>query len=268
MRAGAAGDDHVRVLGAELVSVLEAALQRREAERVERHRVGSTTECHCSGCGVDVVDREGSQLADRRAVQQREQPDERLVRVTVSARPAAQQPRLVGSGKGAAAEAAGRSVGETCARVGETDPLVAGEAKEVAQRREPEPAITIGRQETLEMSARARRPVVEVLLFEVDGKLGEDREALLDRVVFERSLADPTGALATGQQRCRVSLGRGAQRRRAALDPPLASAVSESAALVAGEHQAAGDEKRFQQPGCVSRAATGAPAVRDRGDQR
>ncbi len=201
-------------------------------------------------------------------MQQREQPDERLVRVTVSARPAAQQPCLLAPGKGAAAEAAGGSVGETGARVGETDPLVAGEAKEVAQRREPEPAITTGRQETLDMSARARRPVVDVLLFEVDGKLGEDREALLDRVVFERSLADPTGALATGQQPCRVSLGRGAQRRRAALDPPLASAVSESAALVAGEHQAAGDKERFQQPGCVSRAATGAPAVRDCGDQR
>ena len=111
------------------------------------------------------------------------------------------------------------------------------------------------------MSARASRPIVDVLLFEVDGKLGEDREALLDRVVFERSLADPTGPLATGQQPRRVSLGRGAQRRRAALDPPRASAVSESAALVAGEHQAAGDEKRFEQPGCVALAATGAAAV-------
>ena len=92
MRAGAAGDEHVRVLGAELSAVVEAALERGEAERIERHRVWSAAEPHRPCCGVDVVDGERAQLADRRAVQQREQPDERFVRVAVSACPAAQQP--------------------------------------------------------------------------------------------------------------------------------------------------------------------------------
>ena len=105
-------------------------------------------------------------------------------------------------------------------------------------------------------------------MVEVRGELGEDREALLDRVIGERVLADPAGALATGQQPREVSLGRGAQRRRAALDPARASAVSKTSALVAGEHQPAGDEERFEQPGGVARAAPGTAAVRDRGDQR
>ena len=97
---------------------------------------------------------------------------------------------------------------------------------------------------------------------------GEDREALLDRVICQRLLADPAGALPTGQKPRRVSLGGGAQRRRTALDPPRASALREPAALVAGEHEAAVDEERFQQPRCVSRAAPRPAAVRDRGDQR
>ncbi len=86
-------------------------------------------------------------------MQQREQADERFVRVAVTGRPAVQQPGLVGSGEGAAAEAAGRAVGETGGRVGETDPLLVGEAEEVAQRRQPEPAITAGREELLDVGA-------------------------------------------------------------------------------------------------------------------
>ena len=52
-----------------------------------------------------------------------------------------------------------------------------------------------------------------------DREVGEYGEALLDRVICERVLADPPGALATRQQPGEVSLGGGAQRRRAALDP-------------------------------------------------
>jgi hypothetical protein len=140
-------------------------------------------------------------------------------------------------------------VREAGGRVGEADPLPAGEAEEVAQRREPEATVTTRGKERLDVAARARGPVVHAVVVEVGGELGEDREALLDRVVFERVLADPAGALAPVQQPREVSLGRGAQRRRAARDPALASAVSEPSALVAGEHDAARDEKRFEQPG-------------------
>jgi len=268
VRAGAAGDEHVRVLGAELLSVGEAAVERGEAEWVERDWVRPAAEPDRSRCGVDVVDGEGSQLADRRAVQQREQPDERLVRVTVSACPAAQQPGLVGCGQGAAAKAASGPVRETGGRVGEADPLLAGEVEEVAQRCEPEPVIASGGEERLDVGARARRPVAHAGALEVRGELGKDREALLDRVIFERSLADPPGALATGQQPRRIALGRGAQRERAALDPSSASAVSEATALVAGEHEASVNEKRFQQSGRVARAAPRTTTIRDRGDQR
>ena len=188
-------------------------------------------------------------------MQQCEQPDERLMRVTISVGPAAQQPGLVGSGQGAAAEAAGGSVRETGGRVGEADPILVSEAEEVAQRRQPKAAITTGGEERLDVGARAGRPIAHAVVVEVRGELGEDREALLDRVILERVLADPAGTLATRQQPREISLGGGAQRRRAALDPALASAVSEATALVAGEHQTTSDEKRFEQSGCVSRAA-------------
>ena len=112
--------------------------------------------------------------------------------------------------------------------------------------------------------AQSRTPVA----FEVRGELGEDREALLDRVIGERVLADPAGALATGQQPRRIALDRGAQRERAALDPSSASAVSEATALVAGEHEASVNEERFQQSGCVARAAPRTATIRDCGDQR
>lgn len=124
MRAGAAGDEHVRVGGAEPGSVGEASLERGEADWVERHRVRSVPEPHLPRCGVDVGDGERSQLADRRTVQQREQSDERLVRVAVSAGPAAQQLCLVAAGEGLAAVPAGGLVREACGRVGEADPLL------------------------------------------------------------------------------------------------------------------------------------------------
>ena len=77
-------------------------------------------------------------------MQQREEPDERLVRVTVTGCPASEQPGLVCCGESAAAETAGGSVRETGGRVGEADPFLAGEVEEVAQRCEPEPMIASG----------------------------------------------------------------------------------------------------------------------------
>jgi hypothetical protein len=38
---GTAGDEHVRVVGAQSVAVVEKALQRGPADRVQRHRVRS-----------------------------------------------------------------------------------------------------------------------------------------------------------------------------------------------------------------------------------
>ncbi len=139
--------------------------------------------------------------------------------MAVTGRPASEQPGLVGSGESATAEAAGGSVREASGRVGEADPLLAGEVKEVAERRQPKAAITAGGEERFEVSARARCPVAHAMPVEVDGELGEDREALLDRVVGEWSLADPPSAVATSQQPHRVSLGHRTQRERAALAP-------------------------------------------------
>ena len=113
----------------------------------------STTETRCSHCCVDVVDGERSQFADRCGVQQREQSDERFVWVAVAAGPAAHESRLVGPGERFAAETARGSVCETGGRVRETDPLLAGEVEEVTQRREPESAVTAGREERFDVRA-------------------------------------------------------------------------------------------------------------------
>ena len=86
-------------------------------------------------------------------MQEREQSDERLVRMTVSAGPAAQQPCLVAPGQRTAAEAAGGSVDQPGGRVGQADPSLASEVEEVAQRRQPEAAITSGGQERLDVRA-------------------------------------------------------------------------------------------------------------------
>ena len=209
MRTGAASDDQMRVLRAEPGSVGEAELERGETEGVERHRVWSAPEPHLPRCGVDVVDGERSQLAGGRTVQEREEPDERLMRVAISGHPSSEQPGLVCSGESAAAEPAGGSVREASGRVGEAYPLFAGEAEEVAQRRQSEAAIATRGKERLDVTARARRPIAHAVVVEVRGELGEDSEALLDRVIGERVLADPAGALATHQQPREVSLGGG-----------------------------------------------------------
>jgi hypothetical protein len=258
MRLGSAGDDHVRVCGAGVLSVCEAALERGEGERIVRHRMWSATEPDRSRCGVDVVDGERAQLADRRAVQQREQSDERLVRVTLSARPSAQQPCLLVTGEGAAAEAAGGSVLEI-GSVRQIRSLRANakKSRSAANRKSRSPDDRNVSMCAHEQVAQSSTP----LLIEVGGERGEDREPLLDRVVCQRPLADPPGALAAGQQPGRVSLGHGAQRLRATLDPPRASSVREPAALVAGERQAAVDEKRFEKSRGVAGAAARASFI-------
>ena len=122
------------------------------------------------------------------------------MRVTVTGRPATQEPGLVSPAEGAAAEPAGWPVRETRGWVGEADPLLAPEVEEVAQRSEPEPAVTASSEERIDMRARAGRPVAHAVPVEADREVSEDGETLLDRVVFQRTLADPPGALATGQQ--------------------------------------------------------------------
>jgi hypothetical protein len=74
-------------------------------------------------------------------------------------------------------------VREASGRVGEAYPLLAGEAEEVTQRRQPKAVITTRGEERLDVTARARRPIAHTVTVEVRGELGEDREALLDRVI-------------------------------------------------------------------------------------
>ena len=97
-------------------------------------------------------------------------------------------------GEGPAAEAAGGPVRETVGRVGEADPLLAGEAEEVAQCRQPEAAIAAGGEESLDVRARAGRPVAHAIAVKPRGERGEDREPLLNGVICQWQFADPAGA--------------------------------------------------------------------------
>jgi hypothetical protein len=59
---GVRGDDHVRVAGAEPLAVVQAALQRVPAGRVERNRVRPVPEPDGARGGVNVGDREAAQF--------------------------------------------------------------------------------------------------------------------------------------------------------------------------------------------------------------
>lgn len=134
---GTAGDDHMRVVGAQGVAVIEAALQSGPADRVQRHRVWALAEVDRAITGVDVVDLQRAQLTAGGAVQYGKEPEEGLVwmRRGVGA-PAAKHCSLLRDGEGAATKspvALGRNA--SC-RVDEHQAAIAGEPEELAQHRQ------------------------------------------------------------------------------------------------------------------------------------
>jgi hypothetical protein len=101
----------VRVGGAPGFAVVEAALQDLPARRVRRHRSGTGAEPGWRGALVDVAYAKVPDLVAGSAVQQREDAEQRLVRVdAVACDPGAKQLALLVQGKGPAGEpAAGRT---------------------------------------------------------------------------------------------------------------------------------------------------------------
>jgi hypothetical protein len=95
----------VRVGGALGLAVGEAALQDPPARRVERHRAGTAAEPGRSRCLVDVVHAQVPDLVTGSAVEQREDSQQRLVGMSVTARcPAAEQFALLVQAKRPAGE--------------------------------------------------------------------------------------------------------------------------------------------------------------------
>ena len=106
---GVSGDDHVRVAGGVRLPVLQAALQRVPAGRVERDGVRPGAEPDRARGHVDVGDLEVTQILGRRGVQEREQAGQRLVRVNPRVGgPAAEQAPLLGDGQGTGGKRRGR----------------------------------------------------------------------------------------------------------------------------------------------------------------
>jgi hypothetical protein len=106
---GALRDDHVRVRGPLGLAVAQAAQQNLPARRVKRHRQGTAAEFRRPGRLVDVAHAQVPDLVAGSTVEQREDAQQRLVRVGVTARrPAAEQFALLVQDKGLAGEPGSR----------------------------------------------------------------------------------------------------------------------------------------------------------------
>ena len=78
---GGAGDQHIWVVGAQLLAVGDAALQDRPAGRVQRHRVRACPQPDGPRGGVELVESQQADLAAGGGVQQRQNPEQGLVGV-------------------------------------------------------------------------------------------------------------------------------------------------------------------------------------------
>jgi hypothetical protein len=158
---GAAGDHHVRVVGAKVFAVGQTALQHRPARRVQRHRLGTLPEPDRASGGVDLVDPQQPDLAAGGSVQQRQDPEQGLVGVDVGVgHPAAKQPALRLQVDGRTREAAGLLGRQPTGGVGQHQPLASGEAEELPQHGQPPlAAVGQGGQERLDVTHVDQRPV-------------------------------------------------------------------------------------------------------------
>lgn len=265
--ARGAGEDEVGVLGPEGVSVFQAAFDRSHAEWVQRNEMTSVTEAQCALLPVEVVDRQPSQLRGGGAVQQREQPDERLVGVTLAHGPASCELGLVSDGQGAASEAWGELVGEPAGGIGEHKALVSSPAEQVTQARQTPGAVVALGKERLDVLARDRGPVGDLEVDQVVSECGDNYQALVDGAVEQGSFAAAASALVGGKYGGQVALDRGAHGSWAALQAPLTTPGGQASLLIARQQQTAPNEESLEQPGSASRAAPRTPAVGDRGEQ-
>ena len=108
----ALGDDHVRVGGVLGLAVGEAALQGPPARRVEGHRAGTAAESVVLAVWSVSLDAQVPDLVTGSAVEQREDPQQCLVRMASRPLSSGGTVRAARPGKGLAGEPAGFAGGQ------------------------------------------------------------------------------------------------------------------------------------------------------------
>ncbi|HEY0452763.1 hypothetical protein [Actinophytocola sp.] len=187
----------MRVGGALLVAVSQAALQHSPAGRIERDRVWPIAQPESLGLVVDVIDLQQPSFLAGGPVQESEYPDNRLVRVDIGiCGPAAEQRALLVEGEGAAAEAVGLLGGQARGGVDQHQTLGAGESEELPQHGRP-PFAGLGwvNEERLDVVDVDQGPLVFAPVRDQEaGEIAQDGQPGFDGVVAAGSGSRPAGA--------------------------------------------------------------------------
>ncbi len=236
--------------------MLQAALQRVPAGRVERDGVRPASEPDRARGGVDVGDLEVTQILGRRGVQEREQAGQRLVRVDGRVGgPAAEQAPLLGDGEGAGMVAARPASADPGRGIGEDKAAGPGPAEERPDGGQPPgPACRAHGEECLQVGSLDGGPVGLALpVGEEQGQVAEDGQVVGEGAIGARAGAGSPGPLLGGSQGGGVA-GRGwPQRSGDLLDAALAACGLAAGGMVCGEREPGIGEEVLQGPGEGSR---------------
>lgn len=249
---GSAGDHEVRVFGGLGVSVGEAPLDDGPARRIERDRVRPPDNAQGPIGMVEVVDPEAADLQTRQAMNEAEDPEKGLVRVSVAAAgPAAEQSALLIEIQSLADETAGLLGGQSDGRVHQDDPLAASEGEELAQHGEPTfAALGQDGQEGLDVVDIDDRPVGLSLLGDKElSEVADGGQGGLDGLVGAGQGSGPESTFpgaehVVAERRCSRPKRLG-HRGDATVAPTCCQAFS----LIRGQREAMAGEESFEGAG-------------------
>ena len=242
----------MRVAGGEPLPVLQAALQRVPAGRVERDGVRAAPQPDRARGRVDVGDLEVAQIPGRRGVQEREQAGQRLVRMDGGiGGPAAEQAPLLGDGQGAGVVAAGPAGADPGGGIGEDQAAGPGPAEERAQGGQlPCPACRAAGEERLQVGSLDRGPVGLGLPGGQEAcEVPRDGQVAGEGAIGARAGAGSPGPLLGGGHGGGVA-GHGlSQRFGGLLDAPLAACGLAAGGVVCGKREPGVGEEVLQGAG-------------------
>jgi len=184
-------------------------------------------------------------------VQQREDAQQRLVRVGIAAGPASEQLTLLIQEKCPAGEPPRLAGCQAAGGVGEDDLAPASEAEELPQHSQPPLAAAgQGAEERLDVAHVDQCPVLLApLAGEEQRQVAHGRQGRLDGVVRPRPGAGPQGALAGREHRAGELVHGRAQRPGNGVDAPLPPPGGQLLGVVGGQGEAVLGEEGLQAAG-------------------
>jgi hypothetical protein len=237
----------------------QAALQHGPGGGIEWHRVWSVAQPERLGLVVDVIDAQLPGLLAGGSMQEREYPDQGLMRVSIGVGgPAAEQGALLVEGEGAAAEGVGFLGGQAFGGVGQQQVLGAGEAEELPQHGQPSLA-GLGHvgEECLDVVDVDQRPLAFApAVGQEAGEVAQDGQRGLEGGVAARPGSRPAGAFPRPQHRLGEAGHGEPQWFGNLVDTALPPAARQLLGLVGGQSQPAAGEEVLQRP---RQRAHGAP---------